>query len=135
MIDNNEYTVFVYGTLRRGESNSSLLDNSEYIGTDRVNGFILRNLGEYPMAFERSGDKSEIIIEIYKIDEITLHQLDMLEEYIEGHESSLYHRKKVLSISGLSGYIYFGKDENKYLSYDVIPGGDWKKSDYSCRSF
>lgn len=122
----SEYTVFVYGTLRKGEIYSSLLEKAEYTAADMVKGFILRDLGEYPMAFER-GDDSLIAIEIYKIDQFTLHQLDILEGYIEGDESSLYHRKTVQSISGKSGYIYYGKDEKKYLSYDIIPCGDWKK--------
>ncbi len=119
--------VFVYGTLRKNGMYSFLLNNSEYIGDDLVSGFVMRNLGEYPMIFEKDNPESLIVIEIYKIDHHTLQQLDNLEEYIEGDERSLYLRKTVTAVSGRNGYIYYGKDEKKYLSYEIIPGGDWIK--------
>jgi gamma-glutamylcyclotransferase (GGCT)/AIG2-like uncharacterized protein YtfP len=119
--------IFVYGTLRKNDMYSSLLNNSEYMGNDLVPGFVMRSLGEYPMIFERENPESLIVIEIYKIDHHTLQQLDNLEEYIEGDENSLYLRKTVSAVSGRKGYIYYGKDEKKYLSYEIIPGGDWIK--------
>jgi gamma-glutamylcyclotransferase (GGCT)/AIG2-like uncharacterized protein YtfP len=119
--------VFVYGTLRKGEPFSYLLKEAQFAGYDKVSGFIMRDLGEYPMIFEREDPRLKIIIEVYKIDYHLLQQLDNLEEYIENDENSLYIRQTVYSLSGRSGYIYYGKDENKYLSYNIIPGGDWIK--------
>lgn len=125
MNKNRNIFVFVYGTLRKNDMNSSLLYNSEYMGKDLLSGFVMRSLGEYPMIFERDNPESLIVIEIYKINHQTLQQLDNLEEYIEGDENSLYLRKTVSAVSGRKGYIYFGKDEKKYISYEIIPGGDW----------
>jgi len=127
MKDDRYIFIFVYGTLRKGGIYSSLLMNSVYIDHDIVKGFIMRNLGEYPMIFEREDSGTEIIIEIYKIDHFTLQQLDNLEGYSESNRNSLYLRKTVSAISGRKGYIYYGSDEKKYLSYDIIPGGDWMK--------
>ena len=87
----------------------------------------MRDLGEYPMIFERDNPGSLIIIEIYKINHQIIQQLDNLEEYIEGDDSSLYLRKIVSAVSGRKCYIYYGKDEKKYLSYEIIPCGDWIK--------
>ncbi|HPF06561.1 MAG TPA: gamma-glutamylcyclotransferase [Spirochaetota bacterium] len=130
MIKNHNNYVFVYGTLRKGGMYSSLLHGSEYIGNDLIPRFVMRDLGEYPMIFESDNPESLIVIEIYKINHHTLQQLDNLEEYIEGDENSLYLRKTVSTVSGRKGYIYYGKDERKYLSYDIIPGGDWIKRNF-----
>ncbi len=122
----HECIVFVYGTLRRGEVYSSYLQNSEFLDYDIITGYILRDLGEYPMAFERGDTVSSIKVEVYKIDAGTLHQLDILEECREGDEESLYMRKAVYSSKGFTGFLYYGAKESDYLSYKLIPGGDWK---------
>lgn len=126
MISDEMHIIFVYGTLRQGELYESYLGKSEYSGTDTVNGFILRDLGEYPMAFETEDKKAKIAVEVYKIDRDTLHELDILEDYMDGDINSLYQRKTVISSKGIRGLIYFGDDETKYLSYKKIPSGDWK---------
>jgi len=129
MTETGNYIIFVYGTLRKGEMYSSSLDRSEYIGESELEGFILRDLGEYPMAFLRDCPDLKIKIEIYKINRLTLHQLDIIEEYREGDENSLYQRDIVKCKSGLSGLIYYGNDESKYLSCKIIQSGDWKIKD------
>jgi len=123
----NPITVFVYGTLRNGEPYAYYLREALFIGYDKVSGFIMRDLGEYPMVFKKDDPGLTITIEVYKIDHHLLQQLDILEEYNENDENSLYIRQTVYSLSGRSGYIYCGKDESKYLSYNIIPGGDWMK--------
>jgi gamma-glutamylcyclotransferase (GGCT)/AIG2-like uncharacterized protein YtfP len=127
MKDIQQIIVFVYGTLRKGELYSPLLYNACYKGTDIIPGFIMRDLGEYPMIFERNDSGMQIIIEVYKIDPATLQQLDNLEDYNENDDNSLYLRKKVTALSGIEGFIYYGIDEYKYKSCNIIPDGDWVK--------
>lgn len=133
MKDNQQITVFVYGTLRKGELYSPLLYNACYKGTDIIPGFIMRDLGEYPMIFERNDSCLQIITEVYNIDQATLQQLDNLEDYNENDDNSLYQRKKVSSLSGIEGFIYFGTDEYKYKSCNIIPDGDWVKRNLKIR--
>lgn len=127
MNDQNDNTVFVYGTLRRDEIYSSYLNHGEFLDYDIIPGYILRDLGEYPMAFERNDTGLSIKVEVYKIDSETLHQLDILEECRDGDEESLYKRKTVFSSKGYSGFLYYGEKESDYLSYKLIPGGDWNQ--------
>lgn len=133
MKDNQQITVFVYGTLRKGELYSPLLYNACYKGTDIIPGFIMRDLGEYPMIFERNDSCLQIITEVYNIDQATLQQLDNLEDYNENDDNSLYQRKKVSSLSGIEGFIYFRTDEYKYKSCNIIPDGDWVKRNLKIR--
>lgn len=81
--------VFVYGTLKRGESNHSLLSRSTYIGEAlTLSKFDMLNSG-FPVLFHN--DKGHRVSgEVFEIDEDTLHRLDSLEG-----EGSMYFREKV----------------------------------------
>jgi len=118
-------TIFVYGTLRKKQTNSSYLKKTEFIGFDRVKGFIMLDFGDYPMIFE-SGNDNIIKVEIYRIDDYTLKQIDQLEEYYgEGSIDNLYSRLPVESLSGIKGFIYTGGNVNDYKNLDIIESGDW----------
>lgn len=89
------YTVFVYGTLKRGFGNNVLLANSLYLDTGKVENYALKySYGDigFPVMFKR---KNNIVYgELYAVDENVLNDLDELEG-----EGSLYHRKKVRVIT------------------------------------
>ena len=122
--------LFVYGTLRKGESGSGLLKNSEFIGFDRVKGFIMLDFGDYPMIFE-SGNDYHIKVEIYRVDEYTLEQIDLFEEYYgDGSAGNLYTRKTVESLSGKWGFIYIGENIDLYRNISIIVSGDWLNKTY-----
>ena len=122
-----KYTLFAYGTLRKDEVNHGCLGGSVCLGMDYIQGFMMLDLGQYPMAFETGDNSKRILVEIYEIDEKTLNDLDLLEEYEETDPESLYRRKIAESVSGLSGLIYYGKNINHYEQFRMITGGDWKK--------
>lgn len=72
------HLVFVYGTLRQGESNHHYLQGSEYLGLFETEPcYQLFNLGPYP-GVVAGNDK--LIGEIYRITEEVLAQLDILED-------------------------------------------------------
>lgn len=119
------HTIFVYGTLRKNQSNSSYLKKSEFIGFDWINGFIMLDFGSYPMIFESEKDNM-IKVEIYRVADYTLEQIDRLEEYYgEGSIDNLYSRQQVESLSGIRGFIYTGGNLNDYKKSDIIMSGDW----------
>ena len=73
--------VFVYGTLRAGETNHSLLAQARLLGTCRLaSGYRLYDLGAYPAA-KKSDTGHALVGEVYGIDGQTLAALDRLEEY------------------------------------------------------
>lgn len=96
--DNQMYLVFVYGSLKRGFSNHSIIENSKFLGnTETVNrNFRMFSLSYFPTVAETEGDDFTIVGELYDVDSKTLEALDSLEG--NGH---LYNRKLVKVYCGL----------------------------------
>ncbi|MCG7498710.1 gamma-glutamylcyclotransferase [Vibrio sp. Of7-15] len=108
--------VFVYGTLREGESNHGLLESSEYLGScQTLPQFALFDLGPYPAAIL---GKTAIVGEVYRVDILTMANLDQLEEY-----PKLYDRIKTQTPFG-SAWIYLYQNSSELRS--VIDSNDWK---------
>lgn len=121
--------VFVYGTLKLGEGNHSVLGDSKFLGNavTQYPDFEMFSNGYYPMVIP--GDK-HVTGELYEVDDEVLKDLDMLEG-----KGVLYDRF-VYSIQTDSGektsaymYIYRGyPDDNK--SFIKTEGGfeTWMKT-------
>ncbi len=123
--------VAVYGSLRSGLHNHSVLGNSEFIGESVVHGFkMIKYSSSFPAvtpsdsvvtADRESGEPmvaNTIITEVYKVTtEADAVSLDWLEGY-----PSFYDRKKVSTEHG-DAWVYFIQD----LQGEVIEDGDWKK--------
>lgn len=107
--------VFVYGTLRHGQSNHHLLERSEWIGNHATPPiYDLYDLGSYPAVIE---GHSVIYGEIYRVDDETLSQLDLLEEV-----PVTYRREQIETPFGLAWmYLYQGNHQLDVL----ISSGDW----------
>lgn len=109
------HQVFVYGTLRQGQSNHALLEGSEYLGSFITHAqFDLYDLGHYPAAIEGS---RILVGEVYRVDESTMQQLDQLEDYpIE------YDRKLIATPYG-QAWVYVYQQRTKLTC--LIADGDW----------
>jgi gamma-glutamylcyclotransferase (GGCT)/AIG2-like uncharacterized protein YtfP len=122
----------VYGTLRRGEPNDSLLAGARYLGRARIAG----RMREMPRTAERAyaypslvlGDGGEVVIEVYDLpDPAMLAAADALEAFdpadVAGSE---YVRCLVEVVGGPVAtawiYVYNGPPE---AMGDPIPDGDW----------
>jgi gamma-glutamylcyclotransferase (GGCT)/AIG2-like uncharacterized protein YtfP len=123
--------IFVYGTLKRGESNHRLLDGASFVDVGYVRGCILFDLGGCPAMMpggSRSGDASHSAKgEIYEVSDEDLpdmlRRLDTLES-----EGSLYVRAK-LNVRAQSGaqcecitYLFI---PSLQLDERVVNGGWW----------
>lgn len=109
------HLVFVYGTLRKNESNHFYLDDAEFIGnfTTPPN-FALFDLGRYPAIIE---GKQSIVGEVYAINDDILEQLDRLEDIpIE------YRRESINTPFGLA-WAYLYQDTRQLRK--PIGSGDW----------
>ena len=119
--------VFVYGSLKRGYWNNTLLRDSKFLhnATTVDSKFDMYDLGSFPAVVR---GVSKIYGEVYSIDEETLSKLDALEG-----NGSFYNREEILvdcdgEHSRAWIYIFCGtgsrsRRENVYLEGDVISWG------------
>ncbi|GAB3527968.1 gamma-glutamylcyclotransferase [Photobacterium alginatilyticum] len=110
--------VFVYGTLRRGQSNHSLLEQASRLGACQLmSGYLLFNLGSYPGAKRSNLSHAPLYGEVYEVDRHTMVLLDQLEEYPE-----LYTRELVETKYG-AAWIYLYNPSAAGLP--LLRHGDW----------
>jgi gamma-glutamylcyclotransferase (GGCT)/AIG2-like uncharacterized protein YtfP len=109
--------VFVYGSLKKGFYNHSLLKESTLVGPAvTAPEFTMYDLGSFP-AITHEGTTS-IKGEVYDVKERTLADLDRL----EGHPF-FYRRMEIDTPYGIAWiYIMPHKD---FSDTDVIAGGEW----------
>ncbi|OLQ77444.1 hypothetical protein BIT28_23525 [Photobacterium proteolyticum] len=110
--------VFVYGTLRAGQSNHGLLEQASRLGgCQLMSGYVLFNLGSYPGAKKSTSSTSPLYGEVYEVDSHTMTLLDQLEEYPE-----LYTRELVETEYGVAWiYLY----NLPAAGLPLISHGDW----------
>jgi gamma-glutamylaminecyclotransferase len=79
------HRVFVYGTLKYGQSNNGILQGAgaEILGHTRVPDYVLVNMGQFPGAVKLSAGGWQIYGEVWECDDETLHVLDRLEGHPE----------------------------------------------------
>lgn len=118
MVSNiNHILIFVYGTLKKGLRNHSLLESSEYLGEFKTGPkFTLSNFGRYPVV--SGGGETAILGEVYSISDNTLKILDKLERHPDW-----YHRILIETPFG-DAYIYI-MDESDVIDQPIIKNGIW----------
>ncbi|WP_368935869.1 gamma-glutamylcyclotransferase [Bacillus sp. SH8-8] len=119
------YHVFVYGTLRRGQTNAHYMLGATCI-TDRAwtYGKLFDTNEGYP-AMTYSIEE-QVYGEVYVVNDEILCKLDELEEYRGNAETDLYDRitQTVYVADGeIETYVYIAQD--KKMLKKVIDSGDW----------
>lgn len=101
-----KHLVAVYGTLKRGCTNSRLLEGATFLGEDSLTGLTLYNLGPYPGALAKPSEG--VLVEVYAVNDQILQDLDVLEDFFPtAPNRSLYLRKKMGTRHGCAWvYIY-----------------------------
>lgn len=119
--------VAVYGSLRKGMGNHRLLANQTFLSeTKTVEKYAMYSLGGFPKIALEGPRVSQIVVELYEVDEAGLARLDMLEGYRgEGH-SNFYDRSAVQCEDGNLALIYHIED-NGGRQPEPVPDGDWVK--------
>ena len=109
-----QHLVFVYGTLRQGESNHYFLETSELLGMFETKPeYALFDLGAYPGLVE---GHDAIAGEVYRISDDVLQKLDILEDV-----PTEYRRETIDTPYGEAWiYLYQGAESGK-----AIESGDW----------
>ncbi len=111
-------TVFVYGTLMKGQAANSKLEGSEYLGKAVLRDYRLFSLGAYPGIQPHVG--GSVVGELYEVDDTLIPKLDMYEG-----EGSLYNREMV----SVSTNVKYDDGElfvftSSYHAYAYIYNGD-----------
>lgn len=110
MINSKTFLVMVYGSLKRGFGNHSVLEESEFLGATETaaSKYDLVSLGPFPAALNHG--THNIKGELYSVDRKTLKNLDILES-----NGKFYNREPVRLIDGTIAWVYFLSDA--YASY------------------
>jgi len=103
--------VFVYGTLKRGYSNHALLQGCGYLGVAQtVDKFAMYERG-IPYVSKQE-NKTQIIGELYLVDELCLNNLDMLEGHPDWYKRELINVTCILNsgdFKTIKAWLYFNK--------------------------
>ena len=122
--------VAVYGSLRQGMGNHVLLEGATFIGFDTLNNYGMVSLGGFPAIDEAEG--SEVVVEIYHVDDHTFKRLDRLEGTDPSkpidNPDNFYSRREVTMSSGTTAWVYYipGVFNEQYTD-GMIESGDWCK--------
>ena len=110
-----QHLVFVYGTLRKGESNHDVLSQAQLLGQHETPPeYALYDLGAYPAVIT---GHQVIFGEVYLIDEDILKALDELEDV------PVEYRRELIDTPFGQAWIYLYQDAS--LLDVIISSGDW----------
>ncbi len=112
-------TLFVYGTLRKGQCNHHFLDRSKFLGNAKTKKKYALYGSGVPF-LSRSRAVSQVIGEVYSVDDATLSRLDLL----EGHPDMYKREQAAVGLQDgteLSAWIYFHDTAHG----DLIESGDF----------
>lgn len=119
------HTVAVYGTLREGGSNHTLLKGASSLGAYTLSGgYCMVDMGFFPGLIE-CDTKQEVVVEVYEVSTCMLRDMD----WLEGHDpegtivGNFYTRKEVEIEEGLKAWMYVLPGE--YMNRAVIESGDF----------
>jgi gamma-glutamylcyclotransferase (GGCT)/AIG2-like uncharacterized protein YtfP len=115
-------TVFVYGSLKRGQPNHHWLAGAPWLGEGRLDGVQLFDLGPFPMAVALPPSQQACDLlrgELYQVDGVTLTQLDRLEG-----APRLFQRHWLGLNDGRSAWVYLGR-ARQVRHAPPIPSGLW----------
>ena len=99
--------IFIYGTLKRGLSNSHFMNGQTFVGEARTQAvYRLVSLGEYPGMIP-ANDGTSIRGEVWDVDEECRKRLDVLEGVAEGMYELVPARLLApYDDAGISTYVY-----------------------------
>jgi len=110
-------TVAVYGSLRVGLHNHSLLAGSEFVGEFKTSPeFKMYSLGSFPAIVPDAGGYP-ITVELYDVDAYTFRRLDQLEGCPD------WYQRKQIQVGEHTAWIYYHTE----LHDTEVLSGNWKE--------
>jgi gamma-glutamylcyclotransferase (GGCT)/AIG2-like uncharacterized protein YtfP len=122
-----KYMVFVYGTLRKHQSNHDLLSSAPCIASQCWTvGKLIDSENGYPYLV--SSASGRVYGELYLVDQLQLKALDTLEGYYGSNQNNYYIRSKQLINTDSENYeafVYLLPNEKLTPNLKEIKNGDW----------
>ena len=122
-----EHYFAVYGTLKRGYSNNTLLKDSEYLGTFQTEPNYTLFDGGFPIV-EREGS-TPITVELFKVTEPSVvDRVNALEGFTgeKGHPSNWYDVDHVTLPNGIVANM-FVMDRGQSGRSNIVESGNWQR--------
>lgn len=110
--------VAVYGTLKKGRGNHGLMMDSEFINKETVKGFIMYNVGGFPVVYRDINHS--IVVEVY---EVSQHVLESNLDPLEGHPN-WYKREQIETTVG-TAWLYIMTDDRYRVQDRLINSGEF----------
>jgi gamma-glutamylcyclotransferase (GGCT)/AIG2-like uncharacterized protein YtfP len=110
------HRVFVYGTLKRSQGNyRHFLSDQIFVGSAITVPRYSMIAGGYPVLLDVDGNRSDVVGEVFDVDDMALQRLDGLEGYRgEGQMSNMYDRK-VIAVKVWTGSELLETEANIYI--------------------
>lgn len=118
--------IAVYGSLRKGFHNHSLIENSTFLGEFKTEPiYQLFSLGSFPGVYK--GGNIPLTLEVYEVDDQTANRVDMLEGYFEDNppEQNYYNKEIIETPFGEAGIYLYGLGVGVPNPKAVVESGDW----------
>lgn len=117
--------LIVYGSLRRGGEFHHYLSGAEFISEDYIEGFIMMKAGDYPVIKKSVSPDDTVFVEIYRIKDYHLTEIDELEGYAGPGMDNEYERVTVATLKGYCGFVYTAADNLPVEKLNRISSGNW----------
>lgn len=116
----NKYKVAVYGSLRKGLYNHYLMSHSDFIKTVSVEvPFKMISMSDRFPALIPTKENNLVVFELYKVDDKTARNLDILEGYPD------FYSKKYIKIEDEDYLVYYLSPLKITNEEEVVKSGDW----------
>jgi len=125
----NTTLIFVYGTLKRGFHNNTLLSGAEFVGeaTTVGGGFGMASNGSFPAVYRDPASEANVAGELYRVTPKQLERVDRL----EGHPE--WYSREPIQTTGGEAQAYFMLPQGPYWR-TVQPLNGVLTFDKNCRS-
>jgi gamma-glutamylcyclotransferase (GGCT)/AIG2-like uncharacterized protein YtfP len=122
-----KYMVFVYGTLRKHQSNHHLLSNAPCLASQCWTvGKLIDSENGYPYLVPSASGR--VYGELYLVDQLQLKALDTLEGYNGINQNNYYDRSKqhiYTDSESYEAFVYIFLNEKLTSNLKLIKNGDW----------
>ncbi len=127
-----KYSVFVYGTLRKGGSNHFRMKGAEFVGAGKVIGAIYRIDWIPGLIFPAyiGEEEGRVVGEIYRVDSVQLKALDEFEGISDAYSKPHEYRRVETSVkmdSGDEEVAWIWEWNLPLREAEQLVGGDWLK--------
>ena len=118
-------TVAVYGSLRKGQSNSPLLSNGTYRGSFMTKPeYVMKSLGQNSFPGVKKGGNTSIFMEVYRVSKDDLKSLDHLEGFTKKGDKNNFYEREIISTPYGKALAYFYNSDFK-VSEPLVETGNW----------